>query len=321
MAPTTSDLLASPIFEVLAGPELKPFYAHASILSRSDTLKALIGGGWKDSVDRQIKLEEWDVETVGRLLEFLYSGDYNSPYPERGSSIVTVADIREEQAAPPQDENRSNHRIADRDADDVFTDNYGHQDASINISNTETLTDSSAQHFGGGLHQRHKPLVESFEVWIRDCGYLPAELNFEAILFTHAKIYCLAGYMLLPGLRALAVRYLKAILEFIEPLVARSPAINNLVAVVRYVYANTSRPQYGEEPLQKLLSMFIATNANGFKDDGGGEVSRLMYEGGDFAMDVWSKASTHMGLLTSTVASLKYEVKKLTPRKKQGYDW
>ena len=41
----------------------------------------MIRGKWKDSIDRRIVLEDWDGASVSRLLELLYTGDYESPCP------------------------------------------------------------------------------------------------------------------------------------------------------------------------------------------------------------------------------------------------
>jgi len=310
MAPTTPELLASPIFEVLASQELKPFLAHAGILSKSDTLKALIEGGWKDSVDRKIRLEEWDVDTVGRWLEWLYSGDYSSPYPEPPSSSMKPGSTGTKRAATFQTIQASARPASDFGLADQFAKVDIRRDNSVNTSNRiMTSTPLSGLFFDRIDYQHRKSSIESFDLWMKTCGWQPWELNFEAALFAHAKIYCLANYMLLPDLQALAFQHLKTILMFIDPLHSRSPAISNIVALVRYVYAHTTRPQNGGEPLQRLLTTFIVINASGFRDDGGGEISQLMNEGGDFAVDLWCKASLHLGHWSNNSESLKSAMK------------
>lgn len=76
MATSNPDFFSGPIFEIIAGPEARSLLAHASVLSKSDKLKALIDGRWKDSNERKIVLTDWDVGTVTRLLEWLYAEDF-----------------------------------------------------------------------------------------------------------------------------------------------------------------------------------------------------------------------------------------------------
>ena len=73
---------SGPIFTIFVGLERKPLYTHAAVLLKLETLHVLVEGEWKDSPDRQINLEEWDKETVEKLLEWLHTGEYSYPLPE-----------------------------------------------------------------------------------------------------------------------------------------------------------------------------------------------------------------------------------------------
>ena len=59
----------------------------------------MIHGGWKDSAEGKIVLVDWDGDTVGRLLEWLYTGDYESPLPADASLSVAWPPV-----TPRQDE-------------------------------------------------------------------------------------------------------------------------------------------------------------------------------------------------------------------------
>ena len=82
------------IFKILAGPERKSLYAHKDFLGKSDMLCVLmLQASFEDSKNHQINLEDWDEETVNRLLEYLYTNDYSSPLPsllgfEKGSDVI-----------------------------------------------------------------------------------------------------------------------------------------------------------------------------------------------------------------------------------------
>lgn len=41
-----------------------------------------ITGVWKESSERKINPEDWDIEAARRLVEFLYTGNYSYPDPE-----------------------------------------------------------------------------------------------------------------------------------------------------------------------------------------------------------------------------------------------
>ena len=288
MAFTTSDCLKGPIFEIQASKEIVPFFAHASILSQSDTLKALIEGDWKDSVDRIIKLPDWDADTVGCLLEWLYQGDYHTilepsapPRPNQQKQAVS----HNANSSVPGD------TIAGRSSTEVAL------GASSRMSQPERkLIPISDQHFDGHPNvQRRSSLVQKLH-WDHTRDQV-----FNALL-VHAKIYCLANYLLLPSLQALAFENLKELFINLEDFIAEPPALSTLVTLVRYVYGNTARPCKGEEPLQRLLTTFITQNAAIFTDNKwGAEVSQLMEEGGDFTADVWAKASAHISSLEDII--------------------
>ena len=320
MAFTTSDRLTGPIFEIQASQELKSFFAHASILSQSDTLKALVEGGWKDSVNRTIKLPEWDADTVGRLLEWLYMGDYHSPLPESPPS--SRIDQQKQVVSQNNQELTAGEIAIIEDFGKDITIGAGN----LNAQPEQQLVPISDQHFGEHQYEHRHFSLEHLSHWGQDCTFANRNLFFES-LFVHAKVYCLANYMLLPGLQALAFDNLKQLLLLLEPLKPKAPAVSTLVNLVKYVYANTNRPQKGEEPLQRLLTTFIAQNASSFIDNKRSlEVRRLMEEGGDFTVDVWAKASTRIGWLEFTMEDLKIElmktkdeVRRLTRKKKKGW--
>lgn len=67
----TSSPFTGPTFEIIAGPNHTSFIVHARVLEKSEKLKAVVQGEWKESIDRRIVLEDWDPETVGLLIEWL----------------------------------------------------------------------------------------------------------------------------------------------------------------------------------------------------------------------------------------------------------
>ena len=302
-----SDLLSTPVFSVLAGPEMKPFAAHAGILSKSDTLKALVEGKWKDSLDRQVKLEDWDPDTVGCCLEWLYSGDYKVPLPE----LPTVG--------------RASTATCWRASAEDLQNTGGSVEASksppplSSISPTkESLPLLAGQHFNGKPYQRQPSSLESLEMHMKKNKLRVKLSTYTASLFAHANIYCIASYLLLPDLQALAFHNLKTILLFSDRRTEELFTAKRLASLTTNVYVNRSRPESGEEPLQKLLSTFITTYAASLGDQGKNTISDLMREGGDLAADVWSKTSEHANILMVYAATLEAENLQHENNKRKG---
>ena len=164
--------------------------------------------------------------------------------------------------------------------------------------------------------------AEAFKQWAAKFPQSPCVLNFEAALLTHARLYALADYILLPALQAQVFQRLKALFLFISaptytsssgvltfslPL-ANTPVIGNIITLIRYVYANTTRLENEDEPLRELISTFIALYYDQF-DDEGGEVLEFMAHGGDFQGDVHDKVRRNEIALKKEVALLKKKLK------------
>ena len=329
-----SSPFTGPMFEILAGSEQVSILAHASILSKSDTLKALVEGSWKDSVERQIKMEDWDADTINRLVEWLYAGKYSSPCPEKASSgdvtaIVgkqTPAEIpyTDQALADAESSSLGSYVVSDSESDlssDLSSDSDSDSEfesdpdlaelASIFGSSPEKHSASEADHDSRRCIPATPKSPLDFKGWLKRCATPSNTMNFEPSLLAHAKMYCLANYMMLPALRELALKHVAVLLSHVHPIDTGSPAVMNLIVLIRYVYANTCTPGKGEDPLRKYLCCFTANNAAAFRDKAGTEVLGLMMEGGDFTADVWRKTRANLGVSNRKVTFLKSEVKRL----------
>ena len=67
---------SSPFFTILAGEDKHMFVAHESVLSQSPVLSRFCKGNFKEAATMEIELPTESRENVGRLLEYLYTGDY-----------------------------------------------------------------------------------------------------------------------------------------------------------------------------------------------------------------------------------------------------
>ena len=297
--------LTGPIFEVLAGPNRKPFTAHANVLAKSKRLKASIEGEWKESSDHQLVLEDWDEETVGRVLEWLYTGSYTEPQPQEPPASPKPLDSR----------NRETGMYVGGETQDITTYPNGDEE----MVTTSSWTSRPVEHLKLPLPPdtyHTAPLTslrfptnvdtESAQESSKATPTAEAESTYttEAILLAHAKVYVMADYMLLPGLQRLAFEILQEVLSGIGRGYWKTDglAIEFTTALVVYVYANTTGLSKGKEPLQNLVSTFVATNLHLFKD--GEEILQLMvdYED-DFAVDTVSVLSFTFGLFVEHIPS------------------
>lgn len=247
-------------------------------------------GDWKECAERKIVLEDWDEETVGRLLEWLYSGDYNSPCPRKHASSTATSHADTQGAQDEHDIIPAALAIA-REA-------IGSPDFMLGLesgpnANTKAvldgdhrlqpLIDLADQLFNGVRYKPQTSSSEYFGIWSANTEHPPQYLDFEATFFAHAKVYALADYMLLPDLQAVAFQHLKRIFLWIDSRIAKSAAVPNLITLIEYVFANTHRPKSGKEPLRELIAILIATNFCNFKEV---DIRGLMNIGGIFVIDV-----------------------------------
>ena len=165
-----------PIFEILAAPEQIRFVAHAGILEKSEKLKAVTCGNWKDSSECKIVLGDWDSKTVGRLLEWLYSGDYESPSP---------SNARQSEA----------ESLEIRVSETTVSSKQGADSPSITLKKIESakasnrpLTSLQNIYFDEASQSLASSYAEAHEPWARRFAQDPSTLSFEATLLAHAKL-------------------------------------------------------------------------------------------------------------------------------------
>lgn len=260
------------------------------MLEKSERLKAVVQVIWKCCLDRCIVLKDWDPETVGRFLEWLSTGDYDIPWLAKASK-----------SAP---EGNSTLRATEAS---VFS-NLGIKagppstpEFKSAIGPKRPLTPLANICFNKTGSELASPYAEALQQWTTESEAFKSGMDFEASLLAHAKLYALADYMLLPVLQAEVFQCLRILLVFTEALsrksvslwargdrVASKPVMSSIMTLVRYVYAHTTKPESGEEPLRKLVTTFIALHYDQFEDQVE-EALRSMEQGGDCRVDIFDK--------------------------------
>ncbi|KAL9018016.1 MAG: hypothetical protein Q9185_004685 [Variospora sp. 1 TL-2023] len=112
------------------------------------------------------------------------------------------------------------------------------------------------------------------------------ELSTGKILLPDARVYMLAQYLQLEGLKSDAFDRLGYFLLQLEPYPFRRGEIKSTANFARFVYTSTYPSVSSEEPMRKLVSTFVAKD---FLFLVGPEVDALMSEGGDLGIDVTEK--------------------------------
>lgn len=246
------------------------FHVHKDILtSQSQVFRAASTGIWKESTERKIDLEDWDGETVGRLVEFLYTGNYQYPNPEQispgqqtseeGFFQVETLQVGQETIQPQQKSPESRQYTS------------------------RPLTPLSKCLHMSLPQDQDSPETDAAKLEKFD----PSCYDYKEALLSHAKVYVLAHYKSIDSLQTLALQRLLMTLSRINPINPYSHIALNIVDLVSYVYSNTDNPANSEEPLRRLISQFVALNFSALQTKE--EVMELMGEGGDFVKDVMSK--------------------------------
>lgn len=220
-------------------------------------------GEWKEASERKINLSDWDADTVSRLLQFLYSGDYQYPDPNIVSENPDPT-VASEATVPTQAK------------DEV---------GSIKTDIKRPLTPLKEWRENARYSRQNDTNVPSD--WTRLQRFEPARYDFKEVLLTHAKIYALANYKLVHALQNLALERLLFTLAHLDPIPGDSHLSLNLVELARYGYSNTTRLSNSAEPLRDLISQFAALNFEALQNEP--LAIEFIGQGGDFVVDVAGK--------------------------------
>ena len=284
------------MFQVLAGPHQERFLVHADILCQSDKFRSTVRGGWQDSRERVIRLEDWDEDTVGRLVEWLYRKDYSAPFPKDSEPGLP-------QDPPPRRRDPGTYVDLQWTSSSRPVPITGGAGQSAEEPHCRPLESVAAIRFRDIPPQPQEPQHISFQQWLAThMTRGRTALDCEDVLFAHAKLYALAGYVLLPSLQALAFTRIQEVLALVEPIKPEMPLLGNIISLVRFIYSNTEPLANSQEPLRNLITTYIAQNHPAFV---GEEVEALEEEGGDFVRDLAAKAKQNVAYLQQQQAAMK----------------
>lgn len=267
------------------------FLVHANLLaSQSEYLRSLIKEiPERPSVQRQLDMVGWDAATVGRFVEFMYTGDYHCPDPVPLDTPVTT----------PAGGSVSEHGGGEEPAEEVAV-VPPHSSVPAQDSDTGGLKQQfqlpQLKRFlepgllaplsrmfapGNFIPQRKLSAAETYAGKL----FRPAKHDFEEVFLTHAKTYVIALVFEVQALCVLALQRLAKTLVNIDSVPSDSSLVSNFVELARYAYSSTSDTR---DPLREIVSQFAALNFTSIQTQ---EMSGLMKDGGSFPSDLMEKIS------------------------------
>ncbi|KAL8646166.1 MAG: hypothetical protein Q9226_006985 [Calogaya cf. arnoldii] len=306
--------------KIRAGPSEEVFYAHAGVLKRSEVLKVQVEGSWKVIAGKDgIDWTSWNVNTVEKFLEWLYTGDYRCPYPMAtrvledtagGNTAGKACGGDQYEPAESHDEPAESH---DDKAIVVTTDQVPE-----NLP-TGPLTPLKDLHWDGCRALGKLSQAEEFDKWIGHELWASHQLEYEATFATHSELYVMACQYMLPELKNMAWQRLRAVLHSIGTPRRGSHVVKDLVGLVNFIYKETTGGYGTREPMRELVATFVAQHLTGLRgsDEFGVLIDSNDMDHREFVADLMAKVMQKMEYLGGEAS----EPSQGEPRALQDTSW
>ena len=262
-------IFKSDVFKIFAGSSTQPFFAHADILARSDVLRQLVQGSWKESVEQTIRWTEWDDAGVEKFLEWLYTNDYTCPFPTPVHSPV-------EEHSPVKE------NVGEVGQPEILVEPFDAYIARALTDTTKIQTDATEE--PPTKKQKILPLkdltwsgrkpatkfsqAEEYDKWAGHQLWGLQDFDYGTPFHTHAELYLMGCRYLLDDLRSMAWSRLRAMLVTIGRPPPGSPVTMNIMALILDVYDKLDDSVDKVEPLKDLLATFVVQNFTAFQASG-----------------------------------------------------
>ncbi|KAL8766870.1 MAG: hypothetical protein Q9209_006466 [Squamulea sp. 1 TL-2023] len=191
----------SSVFKILVGTSPQPFYVHTHVLARSEFLRKLVEGSWKESVEQT-----------------LCTNDYACSYP------TPVLNLNEEQNNKKKDVEEGNSKGTKRalehnevvsaggDDREVSEEDSGSKKQKMAATSVTLVPLRDLTWTGRNVPPPRLSQAEQFEKWSGHQLWSSDQLDYSAPLYTHAELYVMGCRYLLDDLRNMAWERLKAVL-------------------------------------------------------------------------------------------------------------
>ncbi|KAL8664195.1 MAG: hypothetical protein Q9202_003273 [Teloschistes flavicans] len=241
----------SQVFAILAGSSQEVFYAHATVLAKSVVLQRLVEGQFKESNEQRIIWPYWNANAVANFLEWLYTGDYQCPYP-----MIIPRPMLDEKT-PPEDVLNSDCALVEEEKQDN-SNRDGKRSTQVPPENSSQSRPTRLRdlEWNGSLCPTRISSEDEYSKWIGHAHYQTNELDYERNFMTHAELYAMGCQYLLDDLRALSWQRLKNALVAVGIPFVGSTLITNVTNVIHYVFQQTGDLADGKEQMRELLTTF-----------------------------------------------------------------
>lgn len=218
------------------------------------------------SAPRELDIGLWDTDTMGRFVEYIYTGDYQSPDPVPLATPVTS----------PQTSSSGSSAALPGSLPTLQT-----RGAADRSGPPRPLTPLS-KCFPAGPDPPQKLSAAAI---FAGKDFDPLKHDFEEVFLAHAKLYAMALKLEVEPLCTLTLQRLLKTLINIGTVQSSSSVPGNFAELARYIYSHTNNE---EDPLRRIISQFAALNITSLQTK---EMKELIGEGGDFATDLAEKTS------------------------------
>ena len=229
-----NSLFTSPPFKFII--DGTPIYIHASLISQySKPLERMINGHMAEAQQGFAVLKEVDEGTFIRFVQWAYNGYYSSPKHDNKPND-------NDKKPTPRKTKRNRGTVID----DVGSFRYESPPEISMQSTRETLKEA---------------FVERKCTTRRDSIHIPpprankdSTEDYTAVFLCHARLYVFADQFDIQPLKALALEELQLTLARYTLYPERT---GDIIALLHYIYANTSESVDGVEDLRTLLTAYM----------------------------------------------------------------
>lgn len=244
--------------------------------------------------NRHIDLTEFDEHTVAQVLEWLYGGHYT------WCSFTQVPPDACEIAMPhlsgtcfvtslSQDGGRTVSAAPYFSSDEELSDTFSNNESQLSCITPSTseeyeFVDSQRGESPPGKSGEYRPSVRVEDV-------VECSVQSGCTLLPDVKVFVLAKYLRLQSLQRLAYQNIREVTSSITRIDVGSSIATNILDLVRFVYTCPDTLANSVEPLRKLVFSLVAEWLPALQ---GPELEGLIWEGGDFAVDVLKDVESRM---------------------------
>ena len=252
-----------------------------------------------DAHEGKAILEDVDLDTFLRFVQWLYHGYYDAAEPFRVSNrgvpqddaqTVQLAQLREGPDSYVNIEdlgNDTNLGLWDRSETDI--DSWGRSSVSKKkIKGTELVHNSPLKK---GFIKRQYKMRNASKDNPQPRKNTHHEEDYSEVFLGHARLYVFADKYDIENLKVLAMEELHATLAGFTMYQQRT---RDIVALLRYIYANTAETKSGVEDLRSLMTGYIGAEIETLIKDK--DLEALMSEDASMLADI-------MGVVRSKIAA------------------